>query len=109
MAIALDQSREIFILGAGFSKSISAAMPLTDGLGAALAAEDPVTFSTLGDGSFETWLSHRAEAQPYLARARYGAARLGALVRAMGEASRMERAISAAEAEDVDLRDVVRG
>jgi signal transduction histidine kinase len=50
-----------------------------------------------------------AEAQPYLARARDGAARLGALVRAMGEASRMERAIGAAEAEDVDLRDVVRG
>jgi dedicated sortase system histidine kinase len=50
-----------------------------------------------------------AEAQPYLARARDGAARLGALVRAMGEASRMERAIAAAEAEDVDLRDVVRG
>jgi dedicated sortase system histidine kinase len=50
-----------------------------------------------------------AEAQPYLARARDGAARLGALVRAMGEASRMERAIAAAEAEDVDLCDVVRG
>ena len=50
-----------------------------------------------------------AEAQPYLARARDGVARLGALVRAMGEASRMERAIAAAEAEDVDLRDVVRG
>jgi dedicated sortase system histidine kinase len=50
-----------------------------------------------------------AEAQPYLARARDGVARLGALVRAMGEASRMERAIDAAEAEDVDLRDVVSG
>jgi len=50
-----------------------------------------------------------AEAQPYVVRARDGAARLGALVRAMSEASRMERAIAAAEAEDVDLRDVVRG
>ena len=49
------------------------------------------------------------EAQPYLARARDGVARLGTLVRAMSEASRMERAISAAEAEDVDLREVVRG
>lgn len=49
------------------------------------------------------------EAQPYLARARDGVARLGALVRAMSEASRMERAISAAEPEDVDLRDVVQG
>lgn len=50
-----------------------------------------------------------AEAQPYVDRARDGVARLGALVRAMSEASRMERAIAAAEAEDVDLRDVVRG
>lgn len=49
------------------------------------------------------------EAQPYLARARDGVARLGTLVRAMSEASRMERSISAAEPEDVDLIDVVRG
>jgi signal transduction histidine kinase len=49
------------------------------------------------------------EAEPYLARARDGVARLGALVRAMSEASRMERAIAAAEAEDVDLADIVRG
>lgn len=49
------------------------------------------------------------EAQPYLARARDGVARLGTLVRAMSEASRMERAIAAAEPEDVDLVDVVRG
>jgi len=50
-----------------------------------------------------------SDAQPYLARARDGVARLGALVRAMSEASRMERAIAAAEPEDVDLREVVRG
>ncbi len=50
-----------------------------------------------------------AEAEPYLARARDGVARLGALVRAMSEASRMERAIASAEAEDVDLADIVRG
>jgi dedicated sortase system histidine kinase len=50
-----------------------------------------------------------AEAQPYLARARDGVARLGALVRAMSEASRMERAIAAAEPEDVNLADIVRG
>ncbi|HJW06823.1 MAG TPA: ATP-binding protein [Rhodanobacter sp.] len=57
-------------------------------------------------------LEHAAlpvEAQPYLARARDGVARLGALVRAMSESSRMERAIAAAEPEDVDLREVVRG
>ena len=49
------------------------------------------------------------QALPYLARARDGVARLGALVRAMSESSRMERSIEAGEAEDVDLRDVVRG
>lgn len=49
------------------------------------------------------------EARPYLDRARDGVARLGALVRAMSESSRMERAIAAAEPEDVDLREVVRG
>jgi dedicated sortase system histidine kinase len=48
-------------------------------------------------------------AQPYLARARDGAERLGAIVRAMSQASRMERAIAAAEAEDFDLTAVVRG
>jgi len=50
-----------------------------------------------------------ADAQPYLARARDGAERLGALVRAMSQASRMERAIAAAEPEDFDLAAVVRG
>src|SRR6185437_7617166 len=49
------------------------------------------------------------QAVPYLARARDGVARLGALVRAMSESSRMERSIEAAEPEDVDLCDVVRG
>ncbi|HZX71410.1 MAG TPA: histidine kinase dimerization/phospho-acceptor domain-containing protein, partial [Rhodanobacter sp.] len=49
------------------------------------------------------------QARPYLARAHDGVARLGALVRAMSESSRMERSIEAAEPEDVDLRDVVGG
>ncbi len=49
------------------------------------------------------------EAQPYVARARGGAERLGAIVRAMSEASRMERAIAAAEGEDFDLAAVLRG
>jgi two-component system, OmpR family, sensor histidine kinase ChvG len=49
-----------------------------------------------------------ASAAPYLARARGGAERLGAIVRAMSEASRMERAIAAAEGEDFDLGAVVR-
>jgi signal transduction histidine kinase len=50
-----------------------------------------------------------AQAQPYLARARDGAERLGAIVRAMSQASRMERAIASAEGEDFDLTAVVRG
>jgi len=49
------------------------------------------------------------DAQPYLARARDGAERLGAIVRAMSQASRMERAIASAEGEDFDLTAVVRG
>lgn len=50
-----------------------------------------------------------AEAQPYVTRARDGAERLGAIVRAMSQASGMERAIAAADAEDFDLTAVVRG
>ncbi len=40
----------------------------------------------------------------YVERARAGVDRLGAIVRAMSEASRVERAIAAAEVEDFDLR-----
>lgn len=58
--------REAFILGAGFSKAISPVMPLTDELGDLLASADPNAFEGRQGGSFETWLSHRAEAQPYL-------------------------------------------
>jgi dedicated sortase system histidine kinase len=50
-----------------------------------------------------------ASARSYLARARDGADRLGAIVRAMSEANRVERAIASAEAEDFDLRAVVAG
>jgi two-component system, OmpR family, sensor histidine kinase ChvG len=50
-----------------------------------------------------------ADARPYMERARGGADRLGAIVRAMSQASGMERAIAAAEGEDFDLAAVVRG
>ncbi|HEX6832251.1 MAG TPA: ATP-binding protein [Rudaea sp.] len=50
-----------------------------------------------------------ASARTYLSRAREGADRLGAIVRAMSEASRMERAIAGVEGEDFDLAAVVRG
>ena len=46
---------------------------------------------------------------PYLERARDGAGRLGGIVRAMSESSRVERAIASAEAEDFDLRALVSG
>lgn len=49
------------------------------------------------------------DARPYVDRARDGAERLGAIVRAMSQASRMERAIASAEPEDFDLAAVVRG
>jgi dedicated sortase system histidine kinase len=49
------------------------------------------------------------EAMSYLARARDGTARIGAIVRAMSEASRMERAMASADGEDMDLAQVVRG
>ncbi len=50
-----------------------------------------------------------AGARAYLDRARDGAGRLGTIVRAMSESSRVERAISSAEAEDFDLRALVAG
>jgi signal transduction histidine kinase len=50
-----------------------------------------------------------AGARTYLSRARDGADRLGAIVRAMSEASRLERAIAGVEGEDFDLVDVLRG
>ncbi|MGD9582879.1 MAG: ATP-binding protein [Lysobacterales bacterium] len=48
-------------------------------------------------------------ARVYADRARDGADRLWGILRTMSEASRMERAINAAEAEDFDLAEVVRG
>ncbi|MBB5209709.1 ATP-binding protein [Chiayiivirga flava] len=50
-----------------------------------------------------------ANATTYVARARDGVDRLGAIVRAMSEASRMERAIASADAEDFDLRALLEG
>ncbi|HEX7914944.1 ATP-binding protein [Rudaea sp.] len=49
------------------------------------------------------------DARTYLVRARSGAERLGAIVRAMSEASRMDRAIHGVDAEEFDLSAVVRG
>jgi two-component system, OmpR family, sensor histidine kinase ChvG len=48
-------------------------------------------------------------ARVYADRARDGADRLWGILRSMSEASRMEKAINAADAEDFDLTEVVRG
>lgn len=46
---------------------------------------------------------------PYIERARDGSARLSGIIRAMSEATRVERAIAAADAERFDLRELVEG
>lgn len=50
-----------------------------------------------------------ATARTYATRARDGTERLAAILRAMSEATQVERAIAASEAEDFDLRQVVVG
>ena len=50
-----------------------------------------------------------ADARPYLARARDGVERMGLLVRTMGEATRIEHAIGAAEHEPFDLATLLAG
>lgn len=48
------------------------------------------------------------DSRVYLERARAGSDRLAAIVRAMGESSRIERAIASADPEDFDLAQLVR-
>ncbi|MEZ5464817.1 MAG: ATP-binding protein [Lysobacteraceae bacterium] len=50
-----------------------------------------------------------ADAAPYVDRARDGTTRLAAIVRAMSEATRVERSIAAADVEGFDLRELVKG
>ena len=47
--------------------------------------------------------------RPYIERARDGSARLAGIIRAMSEATRVERAIAGADAECFDLRELVEG
>lgn len=68
-----ERANDVMILGAGFSRAISDAMPLTDELGqeavrrAGLDPDDPRLPSRGFDGgNFETWLSRLAEDQPHL-------------------------------------------
>lgn len=63
---------DTFILGAGFSKAISAAMPLADDLVREIAredseqAEEPDNILLKGGPDLERWLSYLSEDQPFL-------------------------------------------
>jgi hypothetical protein len=64
-------SSPAYVLGAGFSRAINDAMPITDELGNEVLARDPTIrgnheVAAFDRGSFESWLSRRAEDQPYL-------------------------------------------
>lgn len=71
----VGESRDVVILGAGFSRAISADFPLTDELGTLAVAHAEADGGGLiqhpgfRDGNFETWLSRLAEDQPYLGTA----------------------------------------
>jgi len=109
----IDTRDELGDLARSFSRLLDEASAYTDYLRtlASKLSHELQTPLAIVKSSLDN-LEHQplpADAQPYLARARDGADRLGAIVRAMSQASRMERAIAAAEAEDFDLAAVVRG
>jgi hypothetical protein len=64
-------TRDVLILGAGFSRAVSEGLPLVDDLGNFCLAkvdlrDDPRVPIEFKGGSFETWLSRLADEQPYL-------------------------------------------
>jgi hypothetical protein len=67
-----EPSLEVMILGAGFSKSLSSLMPLTDDLGnrvlavVTAKAEHPAIRLPFENGRFEAWLSRISDDQPDL-------------------------------------------
>lgn len=72
--LELAVEREAFILGAGFSRALSADMPLTDELGMLVLDRIGVDAKRLParpfhDGDFEVWLSRLADDQPHLSHA----------------------------------------
>jgi hypothetical protein len=70
---AEELHHDLVVLGAGFSKAVFDAFPLTDDLGnlvrERLSPDDQARFPSLvfADGRFEEWLSYLAEDQPHLA------------------------------------------
>jgi hypothetical protein len=67
-----DACNDVIIIGAGFSRALSASMPLTDELGnesvgaAGLGTGERVPIGGFTGGRFEEWLSRLAENQPDL-------------------------------------------
>lgn len=63
-----SKPRPVYVLGAGFSRAISAGMPLMNELGDELKARLPELFPEDQDarGTFEDWLSLRVTALPFL-------------------------------------------
>ena len=63
-------SRDVVVLGSGFSKAVSSRFPVTDELGhLALAAAGLDSRDRFPGGNFEAWLSYLAEPQPFLRQA----------------------------------------
>lgn len=66
---------DAFLLGAGFSRAVSAAMPLTNDLGSEIAAHlkaaghDVSLLTELFGGDFEAWLTHLADGRPWTSEA----------------------------------------
>jgi hypothetical protein len=75
MTSAPEPYPDVLVLGAGFSKAASAAMPLTDDLGNEVVADlrdvvhDRRLLLDFHGGQFEAWLSRLAEEQPDLTNA----------------------------------------
>jgi two-component system, OmpR family, sensor histidine kinase ChvG len=76
------------------------------GLGARLAHELRTPLAVVR-GSLDNLEAENASAGPWLARARGGVERMGALVNALSAAQRMERMVAAAEQERLDLAEQV--
>ena len=96
-------SRPTYVLGAGFSKAISDAMPLMDELGRVLQQRlaGEITFDIREDESFEDWLTLQVTPLPFLegfanARRSATAARVVAEIAKVLDAS--EREVTAAAA-----------
>lgn len=74
-----EDSRDVFLLGAGFSIAVASHFPGTDGLGnlvikrlreeGRVGADDPWVPGKFQGGQFETWLARLADDQPYLSAA----------------------------------------